>query len=579
MKDIVAILSRDGVLDDSSAAQVLDAFSTGQSPDDALRTPVNGSGEAIPEEKLLRCLADHFQLPYVDLDAAAPPKELLSKFPARLLLQHRLLPLKEEDDAVVVATSRIFDTTALDELRLATGIECRPALAPSGEIDRAAKRLLGVGADTLQSMGVTEDDITVIEQTDGDLDLTSATAAAQDASIIKFVNQVMQEALELRATDVHVEPFEKQLRVRYRVDGVLQEANIPPQVRKYHAAIVSRLKILSHLDIAEKRLPQDGRIRLKVSGREIDLRVSVIPMIHGEAVVLRILDRGDALLGLEHLGMSKRDRSAWERVIQLPHGIILVTGPTGSGKTTTLYAALSRINNVDLKIVTIEDPVEYQLRGINQIQVNTKSGMTFGAGLRAILRHDPDVILIGEIRDKETADIAVQSSLTGHLVFSTLHTNDAPGAITRLIDMGIEPYLVASSLELVVAQRLVRLICKNCKEPAPPQDLEAMAAEGVRDLPEVVYRGRGCRQCLGTGYKGRQGVFELMPVTEEVRSMTLERASAGKIREIAVRQGMSSLREDGWRLIRDGRTTVEEVMRITKDETLNVGADALGMST
>ena len=579
MNDIVAILSRDGLLDESSSAQLLDALTNGHSPDEALRAPLNGGSEPIPEDKLLKCLSCHFELPYVDLDSAAPPKELLSRFPIRLLLQHRLLPLKEEDGVVVVATSRIFDTSGLDELRMASGLEVRPALAPAAEIDRAAKRLLGVGADTLQSMGVNEDDITVIEQSDGDLDLTSATAAAQDASIIKFVNQVMQEALELRATDVHVEPFEKQLRVRYRVDGVLQEANIPPQVRRFHAAIVSRIKILSHLDIAEKRLPQDGRIRLKVSGREIDLRVSVIPMIHGEAVVLRILDRGDALLGLEHLGMSKRDRAAWERVIQLPHGIILVTGPTGSGKTTSLYAALSRINTTDLKIVTIEDPVEYQLRGINQIQVNTKSGLTFGAGLRSILRHDPDVILIGEIRDKETAEIAVQSSLTGHLVFSTLHTNDAPGAVTRLIDMGIEPYLVASSLEMVAAQRLVRLICKQCKEPAPQQDREAMLAEGMAQVPEVVYRGRGCRQCMGTGYKGRQGVFELMPVTEEIRTLTLEQASSGKIREAAVRQGMNSLREDGWRLVRDGRTTVEEVMRVTKDETANVGAEALGMST
>jgi len=341
--------------------------------------------------------------------------------------------------------------------------------------------------------------------------------------------------------------------------------------------LFSRLKILSHLDIAEKRVPQDGRIRLKVAGREIDLRVSVIPMIHGEAVVLRILDRGDAILGLEHLGFAKRDARAWEEVIQLPHGIILVTGPTGSGKTTTLYAALSKINTVDQKIITIEDPVEYQLRGINQIQVNTKANLTFGAGLRAILRHDPDVILIGEIRDRETADIAVQSSLTGHLVFSTLHTNDAPGAITRLIEMGIEPYLVASTVEMIVAQRLVRVICKQCKEVAPPADLEAMASTGITNLPEVVYRGKGCRNCLGTGYRGRQGVFELMPVTEEIRELTLERVSAGKIREVAMRQGMNSLRGDGWRLVGEGRTTVEEVMRLTKDESAVAGASAMGI--
>src|SRR5450432_3042922 len=317
-----------------------------------------------------------------------------------------------------------------------------------------------------------DDDVKVLEEyNEDDLDLTHA---AQDASIIRFVNQVLAEALEMRATDVHVEPFENQLRVRYRIDGVLQEANLPPEVRKLQAAMVSRLKILSHLDIAEKRVPQDGRIRLRVAGREIDLRVSVIPMIHGEAVVLRILDRGDALLGLEHLGMSKRDNDVWTRVLDMPHGIILVTGPTGSGKTTSLYAALSKINNADLKIVTIEDPVEYQLRGINQIQVNSKSGLTFAAGLRAILRHDPDVVLIGEIRDKETAEIAVQASLTGHLVFSTLHTNDAPGAAARLIDMGVEPYLVSSSLELVLAQRLVRLICPKCKAEEPRSEADKL---------------------------------------------------------------------------------------------------------
>jgi general secretion pathway protein E/type IV pilus assembly protein PilB len=578
--DIVSILSREGVVNDTAAEQVRAALSTGESLDDALRSCIGkDSKDGVGEEKLLRCLANIFPVPYVDLEAAAPSKELLAKFPARLLVQHRILPVQDMGDSILVATSRVFDTAGMDELRLATGFEIRPGLAPSSEIDRAAKRLLGVGADTLQSMGVNENEVTVIEQSDDDLDLTSATAAAQDASIIKFVNQVMAEALELRATDVHVEPFENQLRVRYRVDGVLQEANIPPQVRKYHAAIVSRLKILSHLDIAEKRLPQDGRIRLKVAGREIDLRVSVIPMIHGEAVVLRILDRGDALLGLEHLGFSARDRRAWERVLDLPHGIVLVTGPTGSGKTTTLYAALSRINDVERKIITVEDPVEYQLRGINQIQVSMKTGLTFSAGLRAILRHDPDVVLIGEIRDRETAEIAVQASLTGHLVFSTLHTNDAPGAVTRLIDMGIEPYLVASSLEMVVAQRLVRLICAECKAPAPPQEREAMLhGAGNEVVPDVVYRGTGCRRCLGTGYRGRQGVFELMPVTEEIRSMTLERSSSGRIREIAMRQGMKSLRGDGWRLVREGRTTVEEVLRMTKDESISASAEALSAS-
>jgi general secretion pathway protein E/type IV pilus assembly protein PilB len=571
VNDIVAQLIQQELLDSESAQQVQDALAGGKSLDDALRAATGAS-----EEKILRYLAGYFGVPFIDLEKDAaqhiPPKELLSRFPARILIDHRIMPIAQTADGVSVVTSRVFDTSGLDELRLATGIEVHPVFALSTEIDRFAKKYLGVGADTLQSMGVNgDDDVKVLEdENNDDLDLTHA---AQDASIIRFVNQVLTEALESRATDVHVEPFEDQLRVRYRVDGVLVEANIPPQVRKFHAAIVSRLKILSHLDIAEKRLPQDGRIRLKVAGREIDLRVSVIPMIHGEAVVLRILDRGDATLGLEHLGMARRDRNVWERVLDLPHGIILVTGPTGSGKTTTLYAALSKINNAELKIITVEDPVEYQMRGINQIQVNTKSGLTFAAGLRAILRHDPDVVLIGEIRDRETAEIAVQASLTGHLVFSTLHTNDAPGATTRLVDMGIEPYLVSSSLEMVVAQRLVRLICPRCKEEARSEDVEKLRAEFGEDVPEVIYRGSGCRNCQGTGYRGRQGVFEMMPITDEIRAMILERTSSREIRKLAVRQGMSSLREDGWRLIREGRTTPEEVLRLTKDEDLAVGAE------
>jgi type II secretion system protein E len=569
--DVLDSLMKDGLLDVESARQISDAVAAGVSLDDALRKVAGAQ-----EDKILRALAAYYDIPFVDLekDAArlAPEKELLSKFPARILLDRRVMPLggQTNGDGVAIVTSRVFDSHGLDELRLATGIDVHPVLAPSVEIERFMKKYLGVGADTLQSLGVDDpEEVKILEDRDeGEMDLTSA---AHDASIIKFVNQVMAEALESRATDVHVEPFEDQLRVRYRIDGVLQEANIPPQVRRFHAAIVSRIKILSHLDIAEKRLPQDGRIRLKVAGREIDLRVSVIPMIHGEAVVLRILDRGDALLGLEHLGMSDHDARVWQKVLDLPHGIILVTGPTGSGKTTTLYAALSKINNADLKIVTIEDPVEYQLAGINQIQVNVKAGLSFAAGLRAILRHDPDVVLIGEIRDRETAEIAVQASLTGHLVFSTLHTNDAPGATTRLVDMGVEPYLVASTLEMVAAQRLVRLICPKCKAQRPASEAQKLRAEFGDLAPEVLWYGVGCRNCQGTGYRGRQGVFEMMPITDEIRTLILRRSSSREIRRIAIEQGMASLRDDGWRMVREGRTTPEEILRVTKDEELTVG--------
>ncbi len=578
MEDVLSKLIKEGLIDLDAANQITAATSTGKSLDDAIRA-VNG----VAEDKVLQFLATYFDMQYVDLekqgDKLAPPKELLAKFPARILLDRRLMPLAPQEgngngSDIAVVTSRVFDTTGLDELRLVTGLEVHPVLAPSTEIDRFIKRYLGVGADTLQQMGIKgddEDELKVLDEESrgDDMDLSNA---AQDASIIRFVNQLMAEALELRATDVHVEPFEEQLRVRYRVDGVLIEANIPPQVRRYHAAIVSRLKILAHLDIAEKRVPQDGRIRLRVAGREIDLRVSVIPMIHGEAVVLRILDRGDTILGLEHLGFSGRDKRIWERVLDLPHGIILVTGPTGSGKTTTLYAALSKINQTDLKIITIEDPVEYQLRGINQIQVNLKAGLTFGAGLRAILRHDPDVVLIGEIRDKETAEIAVQASLTGHLVFSTLHTNDAPGATTRLVDMGIEPYLVTSSLEMVAAQRLVRLICKNCKTELPREEIQKLKDEFGSVVPDLICKGTGCRNCQNTGYRGRQGVFEMMPISDEVQRLILARASSRDIRKQAVSEGMGSLRQDGWRLIGEGRTTPEEVLRMTKEEDMNIEA-------
>jgi len=564
MNDIIGKLLDDGVLDGKAAERVRSVRASGVPLDEALL-----SSAGLPEDKLLRILAAEFSVPYVEIEERFPSREFLADFPARILLERRLLPLEEKAGTVLIATSRMFDTTGIDELRLTTGREFQLVLAPSSEIERCLKRCLGVGADTVQSMisDSQETPITVVmEEADGGVDLT---AAAEDASIIRFVNQILKEAIELRATDVHFEPFENELRVRYRIDGILQDAVVPSEIRQFQAAIVSRLKIVSSLDIAEKRLPQDGRIKILVADREIDVRVSVIPMLHGEAIVLRLLDRGTALLGLVHLGMSERDRASFERILALPHGIILVTGPTGSGKTTTLYAGLSQINDVARKIVTIEDPIEYHLRGINQIQVSTKTGLTFARGLRAILRHDPDVILIGEIRDHETAEIAVQASLTGHLVFSTLHTNDAPGAPTRLVDMGIEPYLVASSLEAVLAQRLVRLICLNCREQMPAAEVEVLRKEYGDEIPTVLFRGHGCRECQGTGYRGRIGVFEFMQVTDDIRTLILERASSRRVRAVATQQGMRSLREDGWRLLREGRTTVEEVIRVTKDERIN----------
>ena len=552
------------LIDDRAAERVRGLRARGMPLDEAL---VAGAG--LPEDTVLQFLASELAVPYADLDAAAPSAEFLAQFPARTLIEHHLLPLREDNGSVVVATCRLFDTTGLDELRLASGRELRPALAPSAEIDRCLRRCLGTGADTVQSMvsDVGDAAVQVVGfEADEGVDLTEA---AEEASVIRFVNQVLIEAIESRATDVHFEPFEGELRVRYRVDGVLQQATIPPEVRRFQAAIVSRLKILSGLDIAEKRVPQDGRTKIKVTGREIDVRVSVIPMLHGEAIVLRLLDRSAALLGLRELGMSEEDLVTFARVVAQPHGIVLVTGPTGSGKTTTLYAALSQINDVARKIVTIEDPVEYHLHGINQIQVSTKRGLTFARGLRSILRHDPDVILVGEVRDLETAEIAVQASLTGHLVFSTLHTNDAPSAPTRLIDMGVEPYLVASSTEAVLAQRLVRLICRECREQVPEAELARFREEFGEDLPPTLWHGRGCRACQGSGYRGRTGIFELMLVTDAVRTLVLQRASSRAVRDAAASDGMKSLREDGWRLVDDGRTTVDELLRVTKDEQAN----------
>jgi general secretion pathway protein E/type IV pilus assembly protein PilB len=573
MENVISSMKDRGLLDDTSAARARALLAEGKALEDAVL-----AADGLGEEAVLRFLAEAFELTFVDaerLENNPPAKDFLAKFPARLLLRHHVLPLEEHDGITTVATSKLSDHTALDELRLASGRDIAPALATSAEIDRALKKLLGVGADTLQTLTADAGELQVIDaDKEDDLDLAHA---AQDASIIRFVNQVMTEAIDGLATDVHVEPFEDQLRLRYRIDGVLQEANVPPSVRRFHAAIVSRIKILSHLDIAEKRLPQDGRIKIKIAGREIDVRVSIIPMIHGEAVVMRILDRGDMQLGTEHIGMSARDRSHFDRILDMPHGFVLVTGPTGSGKTTTLYAALTKINDIERKIITIEDPVEYQLRGVNQIQVNAKSGLSFAAGLRAILRHDPDVVLVGEIRDRDTADIAVQASLTGHLVFSTLHTNDAPGAATRLVDMGVEPYLVSSSVEVVVAQRLVRVICPKCKTRTAETEVQKLRDEFGDLVPAVLYHGTGCRHCQGTGYRGRQGIFEVMNITDEIRALILQRAPSHAIRAAAVRAGMKSLREDGWRIVGEGRTTIEEVIRNTKDEEAVGGAlDAAG---
>ncbi len=560
MNTLLDKMVQQGLIDESAARGIQGLLAAGEPPTRAF------AACGLAEEPLLRFWSEQFDCPYVEMDQCVFSKEFLAKFPARVLLDKRVMPVEDGDGRVLVVTSNPFDTSAIDELRLATGQDFQVALAPLADIDRCIKLHLGVGADTVQSMlsEAGENGLQVIDtDSDDDMDLTDA---AEGASIIRFVNQILSEAIEMRATDVHIEPFEDTLRVRYRIDGVLQEASVAPEVKQFQAAIVSRLKILSKLDIAEKRIPQDGRIKIRISDHEIDVRVSVIPMLYGEAVVLRLLDRSSVLLGLDRLGMSPRDLKVTRMILDRPHGIILVTGPTGSGKTTTLYAGLSQINDIRRKIITIEDPIEYQLHGINQIQVSRKAGLTFASGLRSILRHDPDVVLVGEIRDVETAEIAIQASLTGHLVFSTLHTNDAPTALTRLVDMGIEPYLVASSLEAVVAQRLVRVLCPECKEELPDQEMAPLRRRYKDKLPERLYKGQGCRHCQGTGYRGRMGIFEMMVVTDEIRSLILDNASPRALRTEAAKQGMTSLRDDGFRHLHAGRTTIEEILRVTKDD-------------
>lgn len=559
MNPLLLRLQELDVLNATQAQEAWNAIRNGEGLEKALL-----SVDGVSAASLLPTLARELDVEHVNLAGVQPDLALLGSLPARLLSTHRLLPLTREGSRVRIATASLFETAGLDELAVLTGLEFVPVLAEAEGIERALRQFQGIGADTVQSLAAGSDsapDLADLEASGVDL-----SEAAQDASIIKFVNQILTDAIERRATDVHFEPFEGKLRVRFRIDGVLVDAAVPPNLRRFQPAIVSRLKIISQLDISEKRLPQDGRIKLRITGRDVDVRVSVIPMLFGEAVVLRLLDRRGALTGLDGLGMNDRDAARFGTVLQQPHGIVLVTGPTGSGKTTTLYAALAQINSVDRKIITIEDPIEYHLDGVNQIQVDTKTGLTFGRGLRAVLRHDPDVVLIGEIRDRETAEIAVQASLTGHLVFSTLHTNDAPSAVARLIDMGVEPFLVASSLEMVLAQRLVRIICKDCKVELTAHERGTLQRELREELPATLWRGAGCPACGNSGYRGRQGIFEAMPMSDELRAHATTRVSSRVVRKTAVAEGMSSLREDGWRMVREGKTTVEELMRVTKDE-------------
>ena len=501
-------------------------------------------------------------------EAEYPPAPVVENvLTHRFMKQCKFVPIALEGNLLTLAMTDPLDQATLDSVRQATGFELKPLLGAESEIMEAIEKYYGSAASTFGRIIEGFDEENIENLADEIDDIEQLKDLASEAPVIRLVNLIMQRAIETRASDIHIEPFEKDLKVRYRIDGILHDVESPP--KKLKAAVISRVKIMSKINIAERRLPQDGRIKLKVMGKDVDLRVSTLPTLYGESVVMRILDKSNRnLYDIRRLGFPEDSLKEFESLIRRPHGILLVTGPTGSGKTTTLYSALDTINQPDKKIITIEDPIEYQMDGINQIQVQSQIGLTFGAGLRHIVRQDPDVIMVGEIRDLETAEIAIRAALTGHLVFSTLHTNDAPSAITRLIDMGAEDYLIASSLIGVLAQRLVRVICPHCKEEVHPV-AEMLDEIGFRHgngrEQASFYEGRGCDRCSQTGYIGRVGIYELMPVTDDIRKLTVGKADSNQIRKKAMEFGMRSLRDDGWLKVRQGTTTVFEVLRVTQE--------------
>ncbi|HSV72231.1 MAG TPA: ATPase, T2SS/T4P/T4SS family [Chthonomonadales bacterium] len=514
----------------------------------------------VSENVLLGALSRQLDRDVVDLVQTPPDASALKLVPSEFALRHQLLPLRQADHTLTVAMADPLDIQSIDDLRLLTGLAVEPVIASPSDIRRALEQFY------MEQMLQDVEDQEQAASQDDSLDVADLQKMAREELVVQMVNLILNQAVQERASDIHIEPFERELRVRYRIDGVLHEQSAPP--KRFHPAIISRIKILADMNIAERRLPQDGRMRIRQSGRQIDLRVSTVPTLYGESGVLRILDKQTAMLGLTELGMYGTMFERFRRLIQEPHGIILVTGPTGSGKTTTLYAALCEIYSPEKKIITIEDPVEYQLAGINQIQVHPQIDLTFANGLRHIVRQDPDIIMVGEIRDTETVDIAIHAALTGHLVFSTLHTNDAAGAISRILDMGAEPYLVASSLIGSIAQRLVRLNCARCRAPAEASTLE-LSEIGIPSHAggNGLRAGAGCPECRGLGFRGRSGLYEMLTVDDTIRQMIVRREPSNQIKQHAVKgQGMVTLLQDGRRRVLDGDTTVKEVLRVCQRE-------------
>lgn len=562
-------LVRDGLLDEARLEIVKKQAAEKQLP---LLEALTSLAQ-VPAASVYASLADFCEMRFVQPSKLALSRDLAQSVPARFATHYRFVPVEKRNGTMVVAVCDPLDSHLLDDIRQVLQQRIEPVVATPEEIDRSIKELYGVGADTVERILQKEEhDGEVLRLNEG---ATSAELGDEkiDASIIKFVNELILEAVKSDTTDIHIEPYEDKLRVRYRIDGILHEAPTPPSIRSFHSAIVSRIKIMANLNIAEKRLPQDGKILASFGEARYDLRVSVLPTPHGESTNIRILSRSSMYLTLEQLGFLERDLKQFNGFISRPHGIILVTGPTGSGKTTTLYAVLGKLNSVDRKIITIEDPVEYQMAGITQMQVQPRIGFDFAMGLRSMLRHDPDVMLVGEIRDYETAEMAIRSSLTGHLVLSTLHTNDAPGAVTRLIDMGVEPFLISSTMIAAVAQRLVRKNCEHCARPYAPEAAAVREEFGVELTPELAVgmrAGGGCDHCRNTGYRGRLAIYEVMPFSNAVKELTVQRANALEIKRRALQEGMRTLRGSGWLRVCAGGTTVEEVLRVTADADLAV---------
>ncbi len=563
---LIDTLADRGILSEGERARALEAVSA--APDRPAHLTLLEKG-FVKEEALFPALADEFGLQFVDLTEATVEPAALVGIPQKLVHKKNLMPLARSNGTLVVATGDPFDSNALDELQTITGLQIHPVLGSPKEIARLLKTHFGIGGDNvagLMASAKKEDDIELLENIEADD--SEAAKQAQEATVVGLVNKILIEAASERASDVHIEHEETGITVRYRIDGLLQSQRLPPEINRWSAAIVSRLKIMARLNIAEKRLPQDGRIKMKVQGREVDVRVSIIPMIHGEGIVMRLLDKGRMVFNLKNIGFLPDYDKKFRQMIDRPHGIVIVTGPTGSGKSTTLYSALNEVKDDSTKIITVEDPVEYQQAGICQIQTHAKIGLTFASSLRSILRHDPDIILIGEMRDLETAEAAIQASLTGHLVFSTLHTNDAPSAFTRLIDMKVEPFLVASTVEGVLAQRLVRTICPECRTTFVPE-----ADDVPIDFPKVnpatgeawerLSKGAGCRNCRNSGYRGRTGIHELLVNTDVVKDLIVQKVNASVIRMEALKQGMRTLRQDGFWKCLSGTTTLDVVGRTT----------------